>query len=185
MNPTAAATPRARLFLALVPSPAIRNALATWQARWAWPPGTVPAAPEGLHLTLHFIGSVPRERVPEIARQLALPAPRFTLALGRAELWPRGLAVCCPSALPAALTALHARLADALRGAALPVEARAFRPHITLARKAAGAVAPAEPLALRWAVQGYALMESRGGYRVLARYGPRGLIAMAPACRAP
>lgn len=185
MNPTASATPGARLFLALVPPPAIRNALTAWQARWAWPPGAVLAAPGGAHLTLHFIGTAPRERVPEIARQLALPAPRFTLALGRTELWPRGLVVCCPNTLPPGLAELHARLADALRGAALPVESRAFRPHITLARKAASAIAPGERLALRWAVQGYALMESRGGYRVLARYGPHGLIAMAPVRRAP
>ena len=129
-----------------------------------------------MHLTLHFIGPVARERVPELAALLALPAPRFTLALGHAELWPHGLALCCPVAVPPALAALHANLAGALQAAGLPVEARPFRPHLTLARKAAGACAPVEALTLRWPVQGYALMESRNGYHRVARYGQRGLV---------
>jgi 2'-5' RNA ligase len=179
MNPAATTATSARLFLALYPPPAVRARIAAWRSRWAWPPGTALPAADGLHLTLHFIGPVPRERLPELAAQLALPAPRFSVALGHAEIWPRGLAVCCPNALPPALLELHRQLADALRAVSLPVEARSFRPHLTLARKAATARAPAEPLAIRWSVQGYTLMESRNGYHRVARYGPRGLIALA------
>jgi len=179
MKATATTTPAARLFVALCPPPAARAALARWQSSWAWPPGAALVAPADLHLTLHFIGMVPRARVPELVRRLATPAPRCTLTFGRAELWPRGIAVCCPVAWPPALSELHAHLADALRAAACPVEARPYRPHLTLARKAAAAVAPASPLALRWAVQSYTLMESHGGYRALAHYGPRGFTTLA------
>jgi len=47
-----------------------------------------------------------------------------------------------------------------------------LRPHVTLARKARGAVAPAQPFELRWPVRGYALMQSAAGrYTPIARYG--------------
>jgi 2'-5' RNA ligase len=129
-----------------------------------------------MHLTLHFIGPVARDRGDPAAR-LALPAPRFTLALSRTD---GGCAACgcvvqrCRRRWPSSR-----RLAGVLRAAGLPVEARAFQAHLTLARKAATARAPAEPLAVRWSVQGYALMESRNGYHPLARYGPHGFVAKA------
>jgi RNA 2',3'-cyclic 3'-phosphodiesterase len=185
MKASTSATPAARLFVALCPPPAVRAALAAWRSHWAWPSGVALVEPADLHLTLHFIGMVPRDRVPELVRRMALPAPRCTLEFGRAELWPRGIAVCCPVTWPPAMAELHAHLADALRRAAVPVEVRPYRPHLTLARKAAGAIAPASPLALRWAVQSYALMESQRGYRAIARYGPHGLADLAAARQDP
>lgn len=68
-----------------------------------------------------------------------------------------------------ALLALHAALGRALQAEALRVDTRAYRPHLTLARRAAQAVLPAGP-ALRWPVRGWALVESGPqGYRVLQR----------------
>ena len=130
---------------------------------------------ERLHLTLHFIGPVARERVPAVADAFDVPAARFDLAFGDAERWRHGLAVLRPLALPPALSALHAALAERLRASALPVEARPFRAHVTMARDAPGAVPPAAGPALRWRGRGHALVESRpgrdGGYVVLRRYG--------------
>lgn len=163
----------ARLFLALWPDAATRQHIAAWRDRWAWPPGAAVVPDARLHVTLHFIGPVARARVPALADALAVPAAPFTLALGEAEAWPRGLALLVPPAgepLPAGLTALHRRLAAALQAAALPVETRPFRPHVTLARKATGAVPPAERLRCAWPVGGYALVESHQGYRVLRQY---------------
>jgi 2'-5' RNA ligase len=49
-----------------------------------------------------------------------------------------------------------------------------LRPHVTLARRAAGARPSPLPPALHWPVQAYALVQSLpgppGGYRVLCRY---------------
>ena len=149
----------------------MRAALAAHRSRWHWRPATPHVEAAALHLTLHFIGPVPRVRLQEVVQGLARPCPRFTLVLDRSELWPNRCATLCPSHVPDALTVLHAALADALRGLALPVETRAFRPHVTLARLAAGARPPEVPEALRWPVRGYALVESRpptqGGYAVL------------------
>jgi 2'-5' RNA ligase len=160
----------ARLFLALWPGPTALRALAVWQRQWAWPAGAAVVPAERLHLTLHFIGQVPTARLPELVHGLAVPMRRFDLAFGHAEVWPRGLAVLCADAVPGPLADLHAQLQAALQRLALPVETRPFRPHVTLARKARGAVPPAEPLHLTWRAAGYALVQSQGGYRTLQHY---------------
>ena len=126
-------------------------------------------------MTLHFIGPVARERLDSIAEALAVPTGSFELRFGRAELWPGGIAVLSPLGCPEGLRALHRRLGDALRTLGLPTEARPYRPHVTFARKAAGAALRHEPTTLRWRVRSHALVESRpgraGGYVVLRRYG--------------
>jgi len=167
--------PSARLFIALWPGATVRARLAAWRDAWHWPAGTSPTADERLHLTLHFIGSVPRARLDEIETALAVPGRRFELTFGHAELWHGGIAVLRPDATPLALAALHAALADRLHGLGLRVEDRPFKAHVTFARKAFGARPPSNaPHTLRWSVRGHALVESRmgrgGGYVVLRRY---------------
>lgn len=170
-----AATDTARLFLALWPDDATRAALQAWQAVWRWPPGARLTAPAHLHLTLHFIGSVPRQRLPELAERLARPVEPMTLRLAWVDAWHHGLVVLVPGQpgdVSGALTHLHQSLSQALAELDLPVETRPFRPHVTLARHAAGAQAgdtPTPPVVWR-ADQGYVLAESAGGYRVLQRF---------------
>jgi 2'-5' RNA ligase len=168
-------SPHARLFLALWPSPAVRAQLVAWRDAWRWPPGATPTPDERLHLTLHFIGAVARARVGEIADALEIRGGRFELAFGRPEVWPGGIAVLRPDAVPARLAALHAALGTRLLALGLRVEDRPFRAHVTCARRAQGATPPAMARgAMRWAVRGHALVESRmgagGGYIVLRRY---------------
>lgn len=162
----------ARLFLALWPSLAVRRTLALQQSQWTWPAGAALVAPPMLHLTLHFIGAVPAARVPELAAGLHVKGPRFTLALDTPEVWPNRCAVLCAGRTPAALLRLHAALAQALRALQLPVESRPLRAHVTLARRAAGAVPPEAAHPLHWPLRGYALVRSAGGrYTPIARYG--------------
>ncbi|MFZ5547806.1 MAG: RNA 2',3'-cyclic phosphodiesterase [Pseudomonadota bacterium] len=162
----------ARLFLALWPDAATRQALQAWQGAIAWPADARPTAPAHLHLTLHFMGAVPRARLPALQAGLGRPFTPFTLQLAELALWRGGLAVLLPAQAPPELAALHAGLAVALRSLALPVDERPFRPHVTLARHAAGAMltAPVAPLAWR-ADTGYVLAESAGGYHVLHAFG--------------
>jgi len=159
-----------RLFLALWPSPGVREALLAWRDCWRWPRGATPVQAERLHLTLHFIGSVPRAHVPALAEALVAPLQPFALRFGRAMLWEYGIAVAEPLDAPARLLALHAALGKIVQAQGLPLDPRPYRPHVTLARRAAGATALAGP-ALRWQVRSYALMESRpDGYAVVRRY---------------
>jgi 2'-5' RNA ligase len=163
--------PTCRLFLALWPAPATRRALVGAQRHWQWPAGAVLAPADNLHLTLHFIGPVPAARVAAIAEGLSLPGRRFALVLDSAELWTNRCAVLGTHQIPPALAALHGALADRLRRLQLPVEDRAFRPHVTLARKAAGARPPEAPEPVRWAVHGHVLVQSVAGrYTPIAKY---------------
>ncbi len=159
-----------RLFLALWPDDAVRERLAEAQRCWAWPRRTARVPPDRLHLTLHFLGEVPEREARALAAALPPCQVPFTLRLDRAALWPQGIAALEPGNTPAGLAVLHADLAALLRAQGLRVEARAFRPHVTLARHAQGAVPPPEPLAIEWAVRGYALVRSRAGTPL--RYEP-------------
>jgi 2'-5' RNA ligase len=161
-----------RLFVALWPGDRVRRALDAWRAQVPWPAGCKPVRPEKLHLTLHFLGQVPTGRVPALATALQLPFRPFELHLDAVLMWHGGLAVLRPRTPPPPLLALHADLAQSLQRCALPVEAREYRPHLTVARRAgpAGTTLPAP--SVRWRVSGYALVESTadGRYRVVERY---------------
>jgi 2'-5' RNA ligase len=161
----------ARLFLALWPHPAVRASLQAWRDAWTWPRGAAPVPADKLHLTLHFLGDVARARVPGLAAGFALPFAPFGLRFGRGTMWHSGIAVLEPVEEPPALLDLHARLSQALVGLGLAPEARAYRPHVTMARRAAGAGVPEAVPAVDWQVDRYALVESRGGsYTVLREY---------------
>lgn len=159
-----------RLFLALWPDDAVRRRLAAAQQAWHWPARAARVPPDRLHLTLHFLGEVADREARALAASLPPCTAPFTLWLDRAALWPQGIAVLEPVEPPAGLAALHSDLAELLRVQGLRVEARAFRPHVTLARHAQGVMPPAEPAAVEWAVRGYALVRSTAGAPL--RYEP-------------
>ncbi len=145
-------------------------------------------APRDLHLTLHFLGAVPRARLPELVEAVTTTAggrAPFVLAPGRAAVWSNGVAVLELDASPA-LAELHAALGAALRALGLRTEARRWRPHVTVARRALGALAPAGVPRARWPVAAVAVVESQapraGGYRVLGRAPLGGVV---PAVEAP
>lgn len=174
-EPGMAPSGAARLFLALCPGASVRAAVAAHAAGWRWPDEARRYEPADWHVTLHFLGAVPRARLPELRAALALPVPPFILRFGQPALWPHGLAVLLPLALPEALQRLYAELGLCLRRLGLPAQDRPYRPHLTLARRASAAQPPAQWPAWDWPVRGYALMESTGEagqrYRVLQQYG--------------
>ena len=167
----------ARLFIALLPGSAVRHELAAWRDAWHWPRSATPVRTERLHMTLHFIGDVERERMPEVAAALQVPFDGFALKFGQAVLWPHGVAVLEPEAVPAPLVELHAGLGAVLKQLALPVDARPFRAHVTLARRAAGAAPAVGGPAITWTIDRYALMESTlgvdGGYTAVRQFHAR------------
>ena len=153
----------------------MRDALLQCRDAWQWPPAASPVAPERLHVTLHFLGAVPLPAVPDLCAGLAaVRARRFELRFGRPDLWHGGVAVLLPLAVPPALLELQRQLGEALQGLGMTPEARPYRPHVTLARKAQGAHLPTELIDVHWRVRGFALVESRPGrppaYHVLQRY---------------
>lgn len=135
-----------RVFFALWPDAAAADALSGWALRAHAAFGGRVMRPDTLHLTLAFLGTVPHERVAELADLLnGAPLIGGTLRLDRYGRF-RGPRIVWagPSASPPWLDALHGWLWRALarRGFDRPDEP--FRPHVSLLRRAE----PGDPDAL-------------------------------------
>ncbi|RJG15219.1 RNA 2',3'-cyclic phosphodiesterase [Massilia cavernae] len=164
--------PQARLFIALWPDAQVRHALREWRDAWQWPRGSSPVKPERLHMTLHFLGSVSVGRILELREALSrVRSEAFELEFGVQKLWPHGIAVMEPLSAPEQLLRLHQDTGAALESLRMPVEERVYKPHVTLARRAVKAEVPEPGPALKWAVDGFALMESAAsGYTVVEQF---------------
>jgi 2'-5' RNA ligase len=164
-----------RLFFALWPDDQTRQALFHWQTHNL--PGDVRWQHRAdLHMTLHFLGQVDPERLGGLrALGEAAADGRFSVVLDEIGHWRKPQVLwAAPSSVPGELPQLHARLGSGLVALGLPVEARDFRPHVTLARKVPDERA-ARPLApVTWPVTELALVESRPGdapiYHPLTRW---------------
>ena len=169
-TPRLAAIPAERLCVALMPDTPPRSALSVCVARFAAAGRAI--APANIHMTLVFLGAVPIARRTVAARCLReARIEAFDLCLdqlghfaGSAILW---VGMQTP---PPALISAQRRLAAGLRGAGFDLEARRFRPHVSLMRDCnnldAGVVAG--PMAIDWPAREIALVRShpaRGGSR--------------------
>ena len=126
-------TPPLRLFFALPCPDAVRAPLCAWREQLAIDGQPVAAA--NLHLTLVFLGAVPRSRKAELlALGASMPRTPFELRLDKLSLWRNGILHLAPSTLPEALPSLVHSLREALQACQFEVEHRTFRAHLTLAR---------------------------------------------------
>jgi 2'-5' RNA ligase len=171
-----AVAPRQRLFVALDLPRAAREALARYRDEAADPAVWRRVPEESFHVTLAFLGHHPPEDVERVAAVLRRLEPWDAppLALGAGLLLPPRRARVLTVALVDAgggLAALQAQIAGGLAAAGLyEPEARAFRPHVTVARLRSGARAAREraatPEALEFragAVTLYHSLLRRGG----------------------
>jgi 2'-5' RNA ligase len=118
--------------------------------------------PESLHLTLVFLGDLPRRTLEDVDLAFSqVRAPRFELALAGMGLFrgakPRVAYV--GAAENPALRHLQAKVETAVRGAGVELPARRFVPHVTLARL---------PERMNGRERLEAAVAARGGYRVPA-----------------
>lgn len=164
-----------RMFFALWPPAAVRDALLAVRAGL---PGAAGREnhPLDLHLTLVFVGAVDPERRPCVeAAGDGLALPGFELSLDESGDWPRaGIRWCRPGTFPATLPALVQALQARLRACGISPEPRPFRPHVTLARKAAATPRNPLPAPVPWSVREFVLAASLAGrrpaYQVLRRW---------------
>jgi 2'-5' RNA ligase len=151
-----------RLFFALWPGDAVRQQLADWRDAWTWPNGAAPVPNPKLHLTLHFLGAVDEEGVQALLAAPNTPFQQMHIDLGVPAIWHNQIAVLEPIKPPAALFELHAALGRQLESLGFVLEQRSYRPHVTMSRRASGAVAP-QARSLSWLADEYALVSSRDG----------------------
>lgn len=159
MSPAPAETPR-RLFLALWPTPNIRQQVAELATTVAGP-RRVPDA--NLHLTLVFLGATDSNSLLAYETALAtLTVPPLELTLDRYGYWPapRILWLGCrqsPPELSELVNDLHCRL----RHCGFIPERRAFQAHITLARRFTGTLPKKPPKTpIHWNLEDVSLVES-------------------------
>jgi RNA 2',3'-cyclic 3'-phosphodiesterase len=102
--------------------------------------------PSGWHVTVAFLRSLPDERLEELVaavRPVAADVRPLVLRLGAPVVFAGATLVVEVADTPAgATTALGDRVQDAILAAGLPVERRAVRPHVTLARAPRGGIEP-------------------------------------------
>lgn len=148
-----------RLFYALWPDDATRDALAAWQ--FAVSGKKVP--PQNLHITLVFLGNQPARIVPELTRILAtLPAHAISLKLDDMGYFAHNrISWAGMKHRPARLVQLHHRLTTALQEKNIAFDNRNdFKPHITLARHSNRAGIP-DLKPITWHAKHLVLVKSR------------------------
>ncbi|MEW6119541.1 MAG: RNA 2',3'-cyclic phosphodiesterase [Pseudomonadota bacterium] len=151
-----------RLFFALWPDDATRDALnrtGKWLHRH-W--GGRRMRADTLHLTLAFLGDTPAEmRDALLPRIEAIRADAFDLLLDRAGCWQHnriGWLGCSTPSAP--LLALAECLRGVLKEAGVPFDAKPFVPHVTLLRNTAGGALPS-CVPVRWRAGDFVLIASR------------------------
>jgi RNA 2',3'-cyclic 3'-phosphodiesterase len=160
--------PTQRLFFALWPDEAQRQALWQATAKAVSKCGGRPVAAANLHVTLVFLGSVPQRRLPQLqaiaqraARARAQDVP-LSLRLDALAHWPRQQILCALAAdEPPLAQALAAALKDAAAAAGFSPDLKPFHAHVTLARKVARAALRPALRALLWRFDSFALIDSR------------------------
>ncbi len=123
-----------RIFIALQPTPAFRDALASLQDRLraAGVTGRY-LTPSNLHLTLAFIGMWPED----ITGLLPIVQQPFPITLSHLGFFPKANVLWAGVAPSEALDSTARHVRQALSGAEIPFDKQDFNPHITLARKPA------------------------------------------------
>jgi 2'-5' RNA ligase len=136
--------PPLRLFIAVELTPDLRQAILGLQEdlkRQLAPRAVRWTNPEGIHLTLKFLGDTAPDRVAEVSRGLAAAAagfPPFHLQVAGMGCFPnprrpRVLWVGVPE-VPQALAGLQRATELQMHRLGFPREDRPFRPHLTLGR---------------------------------------------------
>lgn len=164
MNVSLPSADSRRLFFALWPPADISTALGQFTHEMLGNNRGRPVAPENIHLTLIFLGTVSvdfRNCAEQVAAQVTTGA--FTLVLDRLGYWPRKGIFWIGGEPPAGLTALQQALQTGLQRCGYVPENRRFQAHLTLARNVRalsleqGRVIPPR----EWRAQRFALVASQ------------------------
>jgi 2'-5' RNA ligase len=166
-----------RLFIGLLPDRRVQAAIQRHCRQWEWPDGARPTGFGRYHLTLNFLGEVgvaPEQQLRKVLRGVAVEP--LDLELRMPEVLRNHVAVLRPADHDG-LQALHHRIGLAVSTAGLQ-PAEKFKPHVTLARKAARARPPEAMQPIRWRVDEFVLVWSLlwpqakpARYEIVERFG--------------
>jgi 2'-5' RNA ligase len=170
---------KARVFFALWPDPAVRQALVQVGIKMHRQLEGRLTRAESIHMTLLFLGDTAVERLPELARAAAaVPFESFSLHIDTADCWKHNkVAWVAPRDTPAPLARLVSALEERVAEEGFRFDRRPFAPHITLVRKARCGPLELNLPRIRWAVREFVLvrseLDSNGSrYAVIGRWPP-------------
>ncbi len=152
----------ARVFFALWPDAATRDRLARAAGLLHAACGGRIPKPENIHLTLAFLGQIPRARLDGLraaagrvnGRAHELPVERFGWFRRNHVAW------AGPLRTPGALLKLVDSLEQALKRDRFPFDVRPYEAHVTLLRKAKCREVPILDAPFDWPVREFVLVES-------------------------
>jgi len=167
---------RQRLFFALWPDEELRSAL-DQSAKQLLGKRVRRVAADNLHITLAFAGACTADQRACLETAAGeIQAPRFELCIDRLGYWqkPRTLWAGCHHT-PMEIRTLAGALQAVLAGCGFTPDARAYVPHVTLARKQNTAPDSNKFPAITWSISEFCLVESvtdpaGARYRVLCRW---------------
>lgn len=151
-----------RLFFALVPDRVVRERVERIQH--SLEVNGRPARPHQFHVTLAFLGMQRAELIPDIldvASRLAFEPCQVVMdCLGRFQR--AGVLWLGASELPRELVDFQHALVGALLDAGIGYDRKPWKLHLTLYRKMRTAPPIMDPVAVKWALNGFSLIESVG-----------------------
>lgn len=166
-----------RLFFALWPDEALRNALYGLAERFQGKYGGRLMRKEFLHLTLLFMGDTPVSQLDNISHFVCdLKLKRFLMELDLFSGWRANrIGYCGPSESPAGLIRLSEGLRARIEAAGCRFDQKLFVPHVTLLRHLAEVPRAEAVTPIRWEVKDFVLVRSmpeRHGvrYEILRRW---------------
>ena len=160
----------ARLYFGFWIPQDVMATVTAWRATQDFGPATKWVPPKNLHVTLHFLGEMPRSAIRHLIDTTA--TIQWTTARAQfigLDVWNGDLAVLRVKLAPD-LHKMHDALADVIRRAGITLEDRPWMPHVTIARQVAVRRISAAPRP-DWNVTSFALVESLAGrYTELASF---------------
>lgn len=159
---------RKRVFIGLMADTGVQRALLRHQLSWSWPAGARLTPAAKMHLTLQFLGLVDEDEVEKLKYAVAaIRFQPFDLVLCRNGTFADNIAWVAPERSPS-LVDLHQLVTSATREVGILANEE-WTPHVTLARRSAGALQPAVNPAITWMVREVGLVLSeRGTYRQIS-----------------
>jgi 2'-5' RNA ligase len=150
---------RRRIFFALWPDEATRGAIVRAARRPVRLCGGRPTAKRNLHITVAFLGGLDEEQLERAASAPPIRTGAFEIVLDKLGHFAESRVLWyAPSTAPPELAALEHALWDGLETQGFEREARIYRPHVTLARRARAVDEPID--AVPWPVAALTLVES-------------------------
>ncbi|HEX7080767.1 MAG TPA: RNA 2',3'-cyclic phosphodiesterase [Gammaproteobacteria bacterium] len=150
---------RRRVFFALWPDDATRNAISRASRRVVRLCGGRPTAKRNLHVTVAFLGGLDAEQLERASQVPPIPVGAFELELDSLAYFDGSKTLSLvPRSVSPPLAELERALWDRLEREGFEREPRIYRPHLTLARRARPVEEPVTPV--RWPVAALTLVES-------------------------